>query len=79
MCCHLTRLLLSFATFSISLLNTTSILKDNMLGSITLVGIAFAANVIAAPADPTITAPAILPRQNNDQFVGWVQSSGKCT
>ena len=32
----------------------------------------------AVPADPTITAPAVLPRQNNDQFIGWVESSGTC-
>ncbi|KAH7108661.1 hypothetical protein B0J11DRAFT_586836 [Dendryphion nanum] len=28
------------------------------------------------PADPTITAAAILPRQNNDRFIGWVEASG---
>ncbi|KAH7347102.1 hypothetical protein BKA66DRAFT_447644 [Pyrenochaeta sp. MPI-SDFR-AT-0127] len=29
------------------------------------------------PADPTITAPAILPkRQNDDRFIGWVEFSG---
>ncbi|PSN65316.1 hypothetical protein BS50DRAFT_55537 [Corynespora cassiicola Philippines] len=28
------------------------------------------------PADPTITAAAKLPRQNNDQFIGWVEASG---
>ncbi|KAF2852545.1 hypothetical protein T440DRAFT_30098 [Plenodomus tracheiphilus IPT5] len=26
------------------------------------------------PADPTITSPAVLPRQNNDRFIGWVES-----
>ncbi|KAF2014029.1 hypothetical protein BU24DRAFT_251300 [Aaosphaeria arxii CBS 175.79] len=29
-----------------------------------------------APADPTITARAILPRQNNDRFMGWLEVSG---
>jgi hypothetical protein len=43
-----------------------------------LSAVMFSAFAVAAPADPTITAPAILPRQNIDQFVGWVQSGGKC-
>lgn len=30
------------------------------------------------PADPTITAPALLPRQNNDRFIGYVEFSGSC-
>ncbi|KAF2822450.1 hypothetical protein CC86DRAFT_469810 [Ophiobolus disseminans] len=42
-----------------------------------LSAVAFSAFAIAAPADPTITSPAILPRQNGDRFIGWVQSSGK--
>lgn len=41
--------------------------------------VAFAAIAVAAvPADPTITAPAILPRQNDAQFIGWVEYSGSC-
>ncbi|KAF1916520.1 hypothetical protein BDU57DRAFT_538818 [Ampelomyces quisqualis] len=32
--------------------------------------------VAAVAADPTITAPAILPRQNDAQFIGWVDYSG---
>ncbi|KAF2465319.1 uncharacterized protein BDR25DRAFT_306759 [Lindgomyces ingoldianus] len=28
------------------------------------------------PADPTITSPAILPRQNNDRYIGWVENNG---
>jgi hypothetical protein len=38
----------------------------------------FALAVAAVPTDPTITAPAVLPRQNNDQFIGWVEYSGSC-
>jgi hypothetical protein len=30
------------------------------------------------PADPTITARAVLPRQNDAQFIGWVEYSGSC-
>ncbi|KAH7406560.1 hypothetical protein DE146DRAFT_753125 [Phaeosphaeria sp. MPI-PUGE-AT-0046c] len=32
--------------------------------------------VAAVPADPTITAPAILPRANPASFIGWVEYSG---
>ncbi|KAF2872880.1 hypothetical protein BDV95DRAFT_359223 [Massariosphaeria phaeospora] len=28
------------------------------------------------PVDATITAPALLPRQNADRFIGWVETSG---
>ncbi|KAF2638788.1 hypothetical protein P280DRAFT_508550 [Massarina eburnea CBS 473.64] len=34
--------------------------------------IAWAAFAIAAPADPTITSPPILPRQADAAFIGWV-------
>lgn len=34
------------------------------------------ANVI--PADPTITPPAILPRQLDAAWIGWVQDNGTC-
>jgi hypothetical protein len=30
------------------------------------------------PADPTITPAAVLPRQNNDQFIGWLQYNSTC-
>lgn len=30
------------------------------------------------PADPTITAPAVLARQNDDSFIGYVQSDSTC-
>jgi hypothetical protein len=39
----------------------------------------FAAFAVAGvPADPTITAPAVLPRQNSAGFIGWVEVSGSC-
>jgi hypothetical protein len=43
-----------------------------------LSAVAFTAFATAAvPADPTITAPAVLPkRQNNDRFIGFVEFSG---
>jgi|TARA_R110002003_G_scaffold140_3_gene12779 hypothetical protein len=45
-----------------------------------LSAVAFTAFATAAvPADPTITAPAVLPkRQNNDRFIGFVEFSGSC-
>ncbi|KAH9862677.1 hypothetical protein J1614_010770 [Plenodomus biglobosus] len=40
-----------------------------------LVALAFGGLTTAlVPADPTITSPALLPRQNNDRFIGWVES-----
>ncbi|KAH3950221.1 hypothetical protein HBH98_023160 [Parastagonospora nodorum] len=37
----------------------------------------FALAIATDPADPTITPPAILPRQGNDaQFIGYIESSG---
>lgn len=39
----------------------------------------FALAMAADPADPTITPPAVLPRQGNDaQFIGYIESSGTC-
>jgi hypothetical protein len=38
----------------------------------------FALAVGAVPADPTITSPALLPRQNDAQFIGFVEQSGTC-
>jgi hypothetical protein len=38
-----------------------------------------ALNVAAVPADPTITAAALLPRQNDAAYIGWIESSsGVC-
>jgi hypothetical protein len=34
--------------------------------------------IAGVPADPLITAPAVLPRQNDAQFIGWVEVSGTC-
>ncbi|KAI8932377.1 hypothetical protein NX059_010565 [Plenodomus lindquistii] len=40
-----------------------------------IVGVVFGGLTNAlVPADPAITAPAVLPRQNNDRFIGWVES-----
>ncbi|KAF2729310.1 hypothetical protein EJ04DRAFT_75403 [Polyplosphaeria fusca] len=33
-------------------------------------------NASPRPADPTITAPALLPRQQAANFIGWVEASG---
>jgi hypothetical protein len=33
----------------------------------------------AAPADPTITAPALLPRQLDQFFIGYIESDSTCT
>jgi hypothetical protein len=33
----------------------------------------------ATLADPTITAPAVLPRQNSDTFIGYVELNNTCT
>jgi hypothetical protein len=30
------------------------------------------------PADPTITAPALLPRQQPANFIGWGELNGTC-
>ncbi|KAF2653468.1 hypothetical protein K491DRAFT_717973 [Lophiostoma macrostomum CBS 122681] len=38
--------------------------------------LAWAQVVKSAPADPTITPPAILPRQNADNFIGWLSYNG---
>jgi hypothetical protein len=39
----------------------------------------FVLAVAAVPADPTITAPAILPRQQtDDQFIGYTENRGTC-
>jgi hypothetical protein len=44
-----------------------------------LSALAFAALAAArVPAEPTITAPAVLPRQNSAGFIGWVEVSGSC-
>ncbi|CBX91469.1 hypothetical protein IAQ61_010816 [Plenodomus lingam] len=45
-------------------------------GSI-IIGVALALGGVTdalVPADPIITPPAVLPRQNNDRFIGWVES-----
>lgn len=32
----------------------------------------------AVPADPTITAAAVLPRQNSDNFIGFLEQNNTC-
>jgi hypothetical protein len=38
----------------------------------------FALAVGAVPADPTITSQALLPRQNDADFIGFLEQSGTC-
>jgi hypothetical protein len=38
----------------------------------------FVLAVGAVPADPTITTPALLPRQNDARFIGFLEQSGTC-
>lgn len=33
---------------------------------------------VAEPADPTITAAAVLPRQNKDNFIGYLERNNTC-
>jgi hypothetical protein len=48
-------------------------LPINLLSAIACARLAY-----AAPAEPTITAPAILPRQLGSNFIGFVESDSTC-
>ena len=43
-----------------------------------LSAVAWAILAYAAPADPTITAPALLPRQLDSFFIGYIESDSTC-
>ncbi|KAJ4991221.1 hypothetical protein SVAN01_03349 [Stagonosporopsis vannaccii] len=48
------------------------------LRSITFATLALSPLATATPADPTITTPAVLPRQNSDNFIGYLEFNNTC-
>lgn len=82
-CPYINRALLVLTTrvYPPSTLRLVGPITANMSGRLRTIIISVSALLqlsSASPADPTITAPAVLPRQNSDNFVGYVELNNTC-